>query len=160
MRHLHLQYRGVATAPSPFLSSLLLEQPTLIKIAFMFGQETHIKFTPYASGRCFDYVCIVVVYLLPGCPVAWTFVRGVGHCLGSGRGRSGAWHSRPAMHTLCTCGHYSLFVAQLGSLLFPIAYDCCSFFSCCCCCCCHCCNAFLTLLILVLFCRVVSRGAG
>lgn len=46
--------------PSPSRASTMgQQQPTLIKIAFMFDRETHIKFTPYASGRCFDYVCIV-----------------------------------------------------------------------------------------------------
>lgn len=46
--------------PSPSRASTMgQQQPTLIKIAFMFDPETHIKFTPYASGRCFDYVCIV-----------------------------------------------------------------------------------------------------
>lgn len=69
--------------------------------------------------------------------------------------------------TRCTCGHYSLFVAQLGSFAlllvtllvvsassFPLLLLFSSSSSCACCCCCFC-NAFLTLLILVLFCRVV-----
>lgn len=120
MRHLHLQYRGVATAPLLRLPSPpLLQQPTLIKIAFMFGQETHIKFTPYASGRCFDYVCIVYLprVVAPGLPVgedicAWAATL------------PWAWAGRGTLVLPCTrstCGHYSLFVALLGSFALPLA---------------------------------------
>lgn len=125
MRHLHLQYRGVARVlPSPC--------PPVLPPSFPLSCFDNGAATTDAHQNCF-YVrrrdahkiyalrfwqmfrlrlhsLLASVTALGGCPLAWTFVRGW----------QWAWHSLLPC-TRCTCGHYSLFVAQLGSFALPLA---------------------------------------